>query len=83
MCQFSVDHADERFYYILSDEFAVGKLQLVCMDDGLAIITLSAGACSNLPLLVLHLKDGYFNQWCCFEKLSNYLVGALWSVSVN
>ena len=43
----------KHIWYLLT-EFAADKPLLVFMDDGLAIITSSVGACPDLPLLVLH-----------------------------
>ena len=43
-------------------EFAAGKLLLVEVDDGLAIITLSPAACQDLPLLV-HSVEAGMDEW--------------------
>lgn len=39
-------------------KFVAGKLLLVCMDDGLAIITLSPGACQDSPAPVHRIEAG-------------------------
>lgn len=44
-------------------EIGAGKLLLVYMDDDLAIITLSSGACLNLSPLVHDVETGWMDGW--------------------
>lgn len=57
LCVFEGAQAFFVFFLYLPAEFAPGKLLLVYMDDGLAIITLSSGACPDLPPWVLYEEE--------------------------